>query len=507
MRYIDTREDIIKEYFNILAPDYPEWLDEYIETDVMLKQQYISVSCGKIYAKMFNLKHDYSSLDHSIAVALIIWHFTHDKKQTLSGLFHDIATPAFKHCVDFLNGDWMNQESTEDETTYMIKNSDEIMHLLERDNIKLEEVNDYHLYPIADNDTPHLSADRLEYSLSNSFLVYGIDSIDSIKEMYRDIEVQKDENNITELGFKSQRLAERFVRNTSYLSVSYRDDGTRFYMQLVADILKRLSDDGLITKADLYNMKETEVINLILNSKYGNIYKTAIEIDKVNTSKEEPVDCYNVHHGAKIRYIDPLVNGERISDSSIIVNQMIKDNLSYKMDDYLYIDRSFNILNDSKTIALIVAKSKNNVIGKEGTIPWNIKGEQKQFKELTTNNTIIMGRKTYEDIGHPLPNRLNIVVSRTTNYEGDNLITVDSLENALKLSTDKAYVIGGYSLFKEALDLVDRMYITEVDMNVDNGDVFFPEFNEEDFDKELIEEQEMFNRYLYTKKLTKNNLE
>ncbi len=67
-------------------------------------------------------------------------------------------------------------------------------------------------------------------------------------------------------------------------------------------------------------------------------------------------------------------------------------------------------------IGLIVARSKNNVIGKNGNIPWKIKGEQKQFRELTTGNVVIMGRKSYEEIGHPLPNRMNIVVSTTTEY-------------------------------------------------------------------------------------------
>ena len=151
-------------------------------------------------------------------------------------------------------------------------------------------------------------------------------------------------------------------------------------------------------------------------------------------------------------------------------------------------------------LALIVAKSKNNVIGKDGTIPWNIKGEQKQFKELTTNNTVIMGRKTFEDIGKPLPNRLNIVISNTHNYKGDNIITVHSLDQALYLATDKAFIIGGARLFKEALSLVDKMFITEVNLEIKDGDVFFPEFNEDDFNKELIEENKMYKRYVYTRK-------
>ena len=110
MNYIEKIDERIKEYFNILEPDFPEWLNEYINTDILLKQQHISVTCGTIYTKLFETKVFYSSLDHSIAVALICWHFTHNKKITLSGLFHDVATPVFKHCVDFLNGDYMSQE-------------------------------------------------------------------------------------------------------------------------------------------------------------------------------------------------------------------------------------------------------------------------------------------------------------------------------------------------------------------------------------------------------------
>ena len=78
-------------------------------------------------------------------------------------------------------------------------------------------------------------------------------------------------------------------------------------------------------------------------------------------------------------------------------------------------------------IGLIVARSKNNVIGKNGQIPWKIKGEQKQFKELTTGNVVVMGRKSYEEIGHSLPNRKNIIVSKSKNFAGENLITVGSL--------------------------------------------------------------------------------
>lgn len=199
MNYLENVDKRIIEYLNILEPEFPRWLNDYINTQELLSQKYISITCGTIYSNLFESDFFFSSLDHSVAVALIIWHFTHDKKQTLSGLFHDIATPAFKHCVDFLNGDYMTQESTEDLTTEIIKKSSEIVKLLKRDNIKISEIDDYHIYPIADNDTPRLSADRLEYSLSNALFTYKLLDIESIKEIYNDIEIQK--NSETEMEF------------------------------------------------------------------------------------------------------------------------------------------------------------------------------------------------------------------------------------------------------------------------------------------------------------------
>ena len=154
-------------------------------------------------------------------------------------------------------------------------------------------------------------------------------------------------------------------------------------------------------------------------------------------------------------------------------------------------------------IALIVARSKNNVIGKNGQIPWNIKGEQKQFKELTTNNNVVMGRRTYEEIGHPLANRFNIVVSTTTNYKENNLITVKSLKEALQYNNKDIFIAGGYKLFEEAILYVDKMFITEVDLEIIDGDVFFPYFNENDFNvssSDILGNEIKYKRLVYTKK-------
>ena len=338
---------LLIDYYKLLSPEIPEFILEYANTKEMLKQQYISVSCGTIYSKLYDIDR-FSSLEHSIGVALIIRNFTKDKKQTLSWLFHDIATPVFKHAIDYMNWDYHNQESTENLTTHMIKNSQEITQLLERDNIKLEEINDYHIYPIADNNTPQLSADRLEYSLSNALFTYKIKKISEIKKIYNNIEVQKNENNEVELWFKNKQIAENFEEMMGKLSIIYMVDKTRFSMQFLADILKIMKDNNEISIEDLYSLREEDIINKIGNSKIWNI-KKCFEIrensKQIQISDKKPINTYFVHHWTKIRYIDPLIKYKnwykRISEISNNTKNIINNCLNFKMNNYIYLN--FNI--------------------------------------------------------------------------------------------------------------------------------------------------------------------
>lgn len=344
--YFDNISDTLKEYFNILSDEIPDFLCDYIETPEMQKQAGISVTCGTIYSKMYNQMW-YSSLDHSVAVALIIWHFTKDKKQTLSGLFHDIATPAFKHSIDFMNKDYEKQESTEELTTKIIKDSKEIMKLLNKDNMKVEEVDNYHIYPIADNDTPRLASDRLEYTLSNGLgATEKLWDLRDVKEIYDNIEVQKNEDDLPELGFKDKEKAEKFVHTMSKLSSLYIRPKTKFAMQFVADNIKKMSENNLITIDDLYTLSDKEVINKIKNCKLDNIsenYKIWENADGVEVTDEKVDDKYFVNvDKVKIRYINPLVNNngkyERIKDISNNAKEDIEKALNYKTKKYIYID-------------------------------------------------------------------------------------------------------------------------------------------------------------------------
>jgi dihydrofolate reductase len=125
-------------------------------------------------------------------------------------------------------------------------------------------------------------------------------------------------------------------------------------------------------------------------------------------------------------------------------------------------------------INIIVAMSKNRVIGNANTLIWHLPEDLRRFKLLTTGNTIVMGRKTYESIGRPLPNRRSIIITRDTNYKVDGCEVVNSLEEALELSNNNCFIIGGGEIYRQALDKADRLYITKIDKEFE-GDTTFPD--------------------------------
>lgn len=125
-------------------------------------------------------------------------------------------------------------------------------------------------------------------------------------------------------------------------------------------------------------------------------------------------------------------------------------------------------------IAIIAAMAKNRVIGRHGKIPWDIREDRERFKKLTMGNILVMGRKTYEEIGHPLPGRMTYVVSTTRQIEEKNCHTVKALSEALEREDGRnIFICGGARLYEEAMEIADYIYLTELDMAVE-GDTFFP---------------------------------
>lgn len=130
------------------------------------------------------------------------------------------------------------------------------------------------------------------------------------------------------------------------------------------------------------------------------------------------------------------------------------------------------------TISVIVAIAQNNVIGANNQLLWHISADLKRFKALTTGHTVIMGRKTYQSIGRPLPNRKNIVISRNASFIAEGCTVCTSLNEAIKLCANETevFIMGGGEIYRQALPLANKLYLTKVHGSY-NGDTFFPEID------------------------------
>jgi dihydrofolate reductase len=135
-------------------------------------------------------------------------------------------------------------------------------------------------------------------------------------------------------------------------------------------------------------------------------------------------------------------------------------------------------MNDKPKLSIIVAMAKNRVIGVNNTLPWHLPADLKHFKALTMGHHIIMGRKTYESIGKPLPGRTSVVVTRNADYAPPGVVVVNSLEAAIPACGDdgEIFVIGGAELYRQAINLADRIYLTEIDADI-SGDAHFTELD------------------------------
>ena len=150
-------------------------------------------------------------------------------------------------------------------------------------------------------------------------------------------------------------------------------------------------------------------------------------------------------------------------------------------------------------ITLVVAMGLNREIGIDNLLPWHLPKDLKHFKEITSNHPIIMGRKTFESIGKPLPNRTNIVVSRKKDWFEEGILIVGSLKEALKFAQkidEDIFIIGGGNIFEQTMDIADKLEVTEIKTIID-ADTFFPEIDEKIWKKtgEVCHEKDEKNNF------------
>lgn len=340
----------IEEYYKILCPEFPNFLKKYIELPIMQRLSGIGLLCGTDWTSLYKNRFFYSRLDHSVGVALIIWNFTKDKTQTIAGLLHDVSTTVFSHVSDFRKGDALTQTSTEEPTTKMILSDSALCKLLESDGIEPKDVVDYHIYPIADNEIPSLSADRLEYMYPSGLALDGSWTFEEIAKTYNDLIILKNEENKEELGFKTIEMAELYCKKFCMIGHILQLNENKLSLQLLSQIMSKAVELNVLQEEDFMTLSESKIIEKIESfiskktlsleeQKFATMYNTFRKMTKVeHTSQKLPEDKYFcVSLKVKQRYINPLVKvgansqqAKRLSEVSDFANKLIKDFLEYE---------------------------------------------------------------------------------------------------------------------------------------------------------------------------------
>ena len=326
-------------YQDIFTEDYPLFIDKYLELPEFKRIDNIGIFCGADYVKYARIKFWYSRLDHSKTVALMTYHFTHNKAMTLAALFHDLGTPCFSHCIDYLLGDAVNQESSEKSICEVIDNSNEIKKYLEFDEVSIDELNDISKFTIVENKKPKLCVDRLDGVLSTCFIWIRTISLNEIKEIYNDMQVLTNEENELEIGFKSKEIAEKFFECSYDYSIALQKNEDKFMMQFIADMLKKLIDNKKIKLQDLYELKEKDIVKILSQYQNWNIFS---ELDGIDRSDIMP-NCYYTSVMAKKRYTNPLCGNNRITNISNKCAEMLKYYENFEDTKYAYSKKIKNL--------------------------------------------------------------------------------------------------------------------------------------------------------------------
>lgn len=327
-------------YTDLFSSEFPDFLAALSETGPLRRLEGVGMHCGCEYTRFAAYRglKPYSRLTHSIGVGRIVWRFTHDPAQAAAGLLHDIATPAFAHVIDFLQGDYLAQESTEAHTADIIASSALIQRILSRLGLSTDQVSDYHLYPVADNDMPRLSADRLEYTLGNAHLVQGA-SLGEIAALYDDLRLATGEDGQPELAFSQPEAAEAFTRRALANGYWYVSDEDRFAMQALADLLRQALADGVLLPDDLYTTEPAVIAKLEGAPQTRAAWRAYRGLAALQHHDERPSGRYAVSIPAKKRYIDPLVlttrGPRRVSSLSPAVAGEIRAFLQLRFDRWL----------------------------------------------------------------------------------------------------------------------------------------------------------------------------
>lgn len=304
--------NVLYNYYCSLLPKVPDWLKKYLNVPSLNRLKHISYFCGMDCASkdIYNFNENLTRFDHSLTTALLTLKFTDDKSEVLAALFHDVATPCFSHVIDYMNKDYLTQESTEEYTDKIILGDNELLNLLKSDGINPEDIINFKKYSLVDNDRPKLCADRFDGIILTSIGWTKNISRSDIFELVNDLDVFLNEDGLKEMGFRSFNIASKAIYFSEEIDKFCHSNEDNFMMKLLADITRLGLDNKLFLYDDLFNLTEEDLWNVL--SSY-NDYHLIKNLELFKNVKKEEVPIINLGN-VKIRNINPLVNGIRLKD-------------------------------------------------------------------------------------------------------------------------------------------------------------------------------------------------
>ena len=301
----------IQEYINILG-DIPSFLNKYLELKILKRLKRVGYFCGMDYGSkhIYDFGYKISRYDHSLTTALITWKFTKDKRQTLLALFHDVSTPCFSHVIDYMNKDYLIQESTEEKTYEILKNSPKLNNYLKKDNLNINDIANFKQYSIVDNDRPKICADRLDGIILTSLAWTKELSMNEIPDILDNTAIYKNEDNNDEIGFKSEKIAKHIYKLNKKIDEYCHTKEDNYMMELLASITRYAIIKNYIEYNDLYILDEQKLFSIFKHYALKDIYFSNL-IMKFETIKKNDIENINFPK-IKKRIINPLVKNIRI---------------------------------------------------------------------------------------------------------------------------------------------------------------------------------------------------
>jgi len=321
--------------------NYPYFIDKYLETKTLNRLKYVTQFCGCDYTKLYSPLFLYTRFDHSLVVAHMTWHFTHDKKETLAALLHDAGTPCFAHCIDYVFGDYLNQESSEKSIVDIIKQDKEIQNFLQEDGFSLGDFNNCSQFHILENKSPKLCTDRLDGVLHTCYIWLHTHSLEQIKEVYDNIIVLTNEDKNPEIGFKDIEIAEKFITMVYHYAKELQGNTDKYVMKYISEIVKLAFQKQLLTLEDLYTKKEEEICSLFASNFLSwTLFNHATSLVRTEI---EPANVFYISFDTKKRNTIPLIKtslgNERIVNVSDNAERMYEELEEYHDSRYAYVKK------------------------------------------------------------------------------------------------------------------------------------------------------------------------